>query len=135
MVERTILNTDWMNSLILNILNTRARSDLKCPAPGAVYGHWSESYREDTLYIGAKFWNAAEKKYARVEDGARAIGAVIEADLNKLIQMKVAVAVSVKAQYIDMNQVGVEILVTSAANINTKINLTGAIVVGGWEWR
>ena len=40
---RTIRNDDWLRGLILNILNTRARNDRRCPTPAAVYGHWSES--------------------------------------------------------------------------------------------
>jgi phage gp46-like protein len=132
---RTILNTNWLNSLVLNILNTRARNDAPCPSPAAVYGHWSESYREDGMYIGAKFWSAAEKSYVRVADAVKMIGISIESDLNKLVQMRVAKSVSVVASYVGNNQVGVEITITSSANINTDIKLTGAMVVGGWEWR
>src|SRR5262245_10217136 len=48
---RTINTEDRLRSLILNILNTRARTDVRCPSPMAVFGHWSESYRQDGLYI------------------------------------------------------------------------------------
>lgn len=132
---RTILNTNWLNSLVLNILNTRARNDIACPTPAAVYGHWSESYRDDGIYIGSRFWNAAEKSYARVNDAARAIEVMIEADMHKLIQMKLASNVKVDARYIGSGQVGVEITITSAAGVDTTIKLTGALVVGGWEWQ
>jgi phage gp46-like protein len=132
---RTILNTDWLNSLVLNILNTRARTDLKCPTPAGIYGHWSESYREDGLYVGSRFWNAAERPYARIADATRAIGAVIEADLHKLIQMRVASKVKVDTIYAGNNQIQVDVTVTSASGADTVIKLMGAIVVGGWEWR
>ena len=41
-IGRTIKNDEYLRSLILNILNTRARTELPCPSPAAVYGHWSE---------------------------------------------------------------------------------------------
>lgn len=132
---RTILNTDWLHSLIINILNTRARNDLKCPSPTAIFGHWSESYREDDIYIGSRFWNAAEKSYTRVADAVRAIGVAIEIDLHKLISMKVASKVKVVAEYAGNNEVRVNVTVTSSIGVDTVIKLKGAIVVGGWEWR
>src|SRR5262245_61071630 len=60
---RTIQTEEWLLSLILNILNTRARTDLGCPTPAAVFGHWSESYRGDGMYNGSTLWNAAAKTY------------------------------------------------------------------------
>ena len=87
---RTIVTDDWVRSLVLNILNTRARSDLKCPTPAGTYGHWSESYRDDGLYIGSRMYNAAEKPYIRVMDGVKAIGAAIRSDVGKLIILGIA---------------------------------------------
>jgi phage gp46-like protein len=133
--ERTIVNVEWLRGLILNILNTRARSDLKCPTPAAIYGHWSESYREDGVYIGARFWNAADRTYARINDNVRAIETLIESDLSKLIQMEVATNVEVDAYYMGNNKIGVNISVTSPLSGSLKINLAGTLVAGGWEWR
>ena len=87
---RTIKNDEWLHGLILNILNTRARTDVRCPTPAAVYGHWSESYRDDDLYIGSTMWNAAEKSYIRTADCVKAIDAAVRADMGKLIAHGIA---------------------------------------------
>lgn len=131
---RTIITVEWLRGLILNILNTRARSDLKCPTPQAIYGHWSESYREDQQYIGARFWNAAEKSYIRVADAVKAIGAMIKADLAKLVMLGVASKVDVTAVYGGSNTVLVTVQATAPTGAVT-INLTGAMGTGGWVWR
>ena len=131
---RTIKNTDWLQSLILNILNTRARTDLKCPSPAGVYGHWSESYRDDGLHIGSRLWNAADKSYARVDDAVKAIQAAVEYDMAKLTVMKVADSVEVEAAYRGKNTVGVVITAT-VAQAKHVINLSGSFVSGSWVWQ
>src|SRR5262245_31946288 len=87
---RTINTEDWLTSLILNILNTRARTDLDCPAPLGVYGHWSENYRDDGLYVGSTLWNAAEQRYTSTTQAVSAIRAAIQADMGKLVAVGVA---------------------------------------------
>lgn len=130
---RTIKNNNWLLSLILNILNTRARSDLRCPAPSAVYGHWSESYRDDGLWIGSNLWNAAEKPYIRIADSVRAIEAAIEADMQKLVTLEVADSVNVQATYRGRNSV---IVTVTALKVNSRhvLNLSGAFVQDTWVW-
>jgi phage gp46-like protein len=130
---RTIKNDDWLHSLMLNILNTRARTDVKCPGPWGVYGHWSESYRDDNLWIGTRLWNAAEKSYARCLDGVRAIRAAVEADMGKLIILGVADSVEVDAVYAGSNRVDITVIATTTQGAS-KINLSGAFVTGSWVW-
>lgn len=130
---RTIENKEWLLGLILNILNTRARSDLRCPAPSAVYGHWSESYRDDGLHIGTRMWNAAEKKYIRIADSVKAIQAAIQSDMAKLVMMGVADNVVVEAQYRGHNSV--EVLITAVkSNARHVLNLSGNFVADTWVW-
>lgn len=131
--ERTIKTDEWLLSLILNILNTRARNDVRCPAPPAVYGHWSESYRDDGLYIGSRLWNAAEKTYVRTADSVKAIQAAIQADMAKLTIMGVADTVVVEATYRGRNQVEVAITATKA-RAHHVLNLAGSFVSGNWLW-
>lgn len=131
---RTIKNTDWLQSLILNILNTRARTDLKCPSPAGVYGHWSESYRDDNLHIGSRLWNAADKSYARINDAVKAIQSAVEYDMAKLTVMKVADSVEVVAAYRGKNTVGVVITAT-VAQAKHVIDLSGSFVSGSWVWQ
>jgi hypothetical protein len=130
---RTIKNDEWTLGLILNILNTRARSDLRCPSPAAVFGHWSESYRDDGLWIGSRLWNAAEKSYVRVADSVKAIQAAVQADMAKLVVLGVADSVNVEAIYRGRNTV--EVTVTAIkTNARHVLNLSGTFVSDTWVW-
>ncbi len=132
--ERTIVNDEWLLSLILNILNTKARSDLKCPTPMAIYGHWSESYRKDGLYIGSTLWNAANKKYVRIADNVKAIEAAVKADMAKLVALELASSVNVAAEYIGRGQVSILVEAVVAQNKHV-LNLAGSFVSGAWVWQ
>ena len=130
---RTIKNDNWLLSLILNILNTRARTDLRCPSPAAVYGHWSESYRDDGLWIGSRLWNAADKTYIRVADSVKAVQAAIQADMGKLTALGLADNVTVEAFYRGRNTV--EVIVTATKmNARHVLNLSGTFVSDTWIW-
>lgn len=132
--ERTIKTEEWLRSLMLNILNTRARTDLKCPSPMAVYGHWSESYRSDGMYIGSTLWNAAEKSYVRIADSVQAIATAIRADMGKLIALDVAQSVEVEAVYRGQGRVDVSVDVKTTTGIN-RIDLSGKFVSDTWVWQ
>jgi phage gp46-like protein len=132
-VPRTIKNTEWLQSLILNILNTRSRTDVRCPTPAAVYGHWSESYRDDGLYIGSTLWNAAEKSYVRTADAVKAIGAAVRADMGKLIAQGIADSVEVEATYRGSNSVGVVVTVNTSTG-RSRVDLSGSFVSDTWLW-
>jgi hypothetical protein len=131
---RTISNDEWLQGLILNILNTRARTDARCPTPAAVYGHWSESYRSDGLYIGSTLWNAAEKSYTRTADAVKAVRAAVLADMGKLIALGIATDVDVDAVYRGSNSVTVTVVVTTSTG-RSSINLAGSFVSETWVWR
>jgi len=130
---RTINNDNWLQGLILNILNTRARNDVRCPTPASVYGHWSESYRGDGLYIGSTMWNAAEKSYIRTADAVKAIGNAVRADMGKLVALGIAESVEVEASYRGSNSVAVVITVITVSGRST-INLSGSFVSETWVW-
>jgi hypothetical protein len=130
---RTIKNDEWLQSLILNILNTRARTDLRCPSPAAVYGHWSESYRDDGLYIGSRLWNAASKSYIRVADAVKAIAAAIKSDMGKLTAQGLADSVDVDAVYRGRNRVDVTITAI-VRNARHVLNLSGTYASETWVW-
>jgi Phage protein GP46 len=130
---RTIRNDEWLESLILNILNTRARTDAKCPSPAAVYGHWSESYRGDGLYIGSKMWNAATKSYIRTADAVKAINAAVTADVSKLVAQGLANSVDVETVYRSHNRVDI-IITATVMNASHTLNLSGSLSSGNWFW-
>lgn len=130
---RTIKTDDWLQSLILNILNTRARTSARCPTPAAVYGHWSESYRDDGLYVGSTLWNAAEKSYVRTADAVKAVAVAVRADMGKLIALGLAETVDVEATYRGSN--GVAVIVTVNTTRGPKIvDLSGSFVSETWVW-
>lgn len=130
---RTIANTDWMRSLILNILNTRARTDENCPNPVAVFGHWSESYRNDGLYVGSRMYNAASKPYYKITDAVKAIGAAIKSDLGKLTVLGLADNVGVEVFYRGGNRVDV-VITTMIRNVRHVLNLSGTYASDTWVW-
>ena len=130
---RTIQTEGWLQSLILNILNTRARTDLACPTPAATFGHWSESYRDDGMHIGSRLWNAAAKTYTRVGDAVKAIETAVKSDMAKLVIMKVADDVEVVATYHRYNRVDIEITASVRQNRHV-INLSGSLLSGTWTW-
>jgi hypothetical protein len=131
---RTISVDDWLQGLILNILNTRARTNVPCPSPSAVYGHWSESYRGDNLYIGSTLWNAAEKPYVRTADAVKAVGVAVRSDVGKLIALGIATSVEVEATYSGSNSVAVIVTVFTTSG-RKRIDLSGSFVSETWVWR
>jgi hypothetical protein len=130
---RTIANDDWIRSLVLNILNTRARSDLKCPTPAGTFGHWSESYRDDGLYIGTRLFNAAEKSYSKILEGVKAIGAAIRSDIGKLIILGLADDVDVDVVYRGRSRVDVTIAIT-IRSVRRTVDLAGTYGTNAWVW-
>ena len=131
---RTIQNEGWLESLILNILHTRARTDRKCSSPAGVYGHWSESYRGDGLHVGSLLWNAADKPYVRINDAVKAIGAAVRADMTKLIVLGLATHVDVQTEYRGHNQVAVTIKAFTREGPRT-LNLSGVYASDTWTWQ
>jgi len=132
---RTISNDDWLRGLLLNILSTRARSDQKCPSPSAVYGHWSESYRQDGLHIGSRIYDTAERSYRRTNDSVNAICTMVKADAAKLVAMGLATAVDAVCTYRGGSVVDVIITLSASSGGRKTINFAGALSPGGWEWR
>lgn len=132
--DRSIRTDGWLRGLILNILNTRARTDVKCPTPSAVYGHWSESYRTDGLYIGSRLWNTASKSYVRIADAVGAIEAAIRADMAKLTVLGVVDSVEVTAHYRGNNSVDVNVTAITVRSQHV-LNLSGNLLSGEWVWQ
>lgn len=132
--ERTISTEGWLQGLVLNILNTRARTDMPCPAPQAVFGHWSESYRKDNLYIGSTLWNAAAKPYVRTADVVKAVGAAVKADMAKLVALGIAQSTEVTATYRGQGTVEVVVVVITVTGRST-LNLSGTFVSETWVWQ
>lgn len=134
---RTIAVNDWLYSLLLNILNTRAREPAtKCGVPTAnVGGHWSESYRDDGLYTGTMIWTQAHKTYSSVNDAVKMLTVQLQADAGKLIKMGVATSVEVTVVYKGKNQVEATITVIGPLADEHILTLTSERVSSEWIWR
>ena len=99
----------------------------------AVYGHWSESYRDDGLYIGSRVYDTADRPYYKITDAVKAIGAAIKADLSKLEILGLVDGVGVEVTYKGGNRVDV-IITTVVRNVRHVLNLSGTYASDTWVW-
>jgi phage gp46-like protein len=99
-----------------------------------VYGHWSESYRDDGLYVGSRLWNAAEKPHRIVADAIKSIEAAIKSDMSKLVTMGLADEVIVEAKDRNHNSAVVVITVVTSQKRHV-LNLSGSFAAGEWMWQ
>lgn len=135
---RTIANNNWLYSLVLNILNTRAREPVvKCGAyVSGVGGHWSESYREDGLYTGTTIWSYQRQTASSISEITKMLSVQLQADMAKLVKMGVASSVDVSVTYKGSNKVEAVITVSSLlVGDSTTIALTSERVANEWVWR
>jgi hypothetical protein len=134
---RTIAVNDWLYSLVLNILNTRAREPgVKCGVSTTnVGGHWSESYREDGLYNGTMIWTRRHKTYSSIQEAIRLLKVQLQSDMGKLIKMKVASSVEVTVTYKGKNKVEATIVIISPIADENILTLTSERISSDWVWR
>ena len=130
----TIANNDWIRGLLLNIFGTNARlPDTECGVlPGTQQGHWSESYREDGLYVGTKM--RYQKPTGRILEAVALLRAQVVADANKLVALGVAINVEVESTYKGGNKVSVVIYVTGPSSSTNVVNLSATRLQNQWVW-
>ena len=118
---KAIKTDGWLESLMLNMLNTNARKapSLCGNAPAAVCGHWSESFIEadSGLYgmaqpgyrVGTNLRDIKPWQYS-----VRTLESVIEAELTKtlmkLVQLGLATSVVVEVRYTGDNRFNANIV-------------------------
>lgn len=131
---RTFVTSDWVRSLVLNILLTNARlPNTACGyRPGAQGGHWSESFRTDGAKSGSNIRNLP--KSMNIRDSVALAKATIEADLAKLVKMGIAQSVTVTAEYLGSNVMSADIEIMSPTGIGTRVGLTGNRNGNSWAW-
>lgn len=133
---RRIATNDWVQSLVLNILNTRARAPRgKCLNVGAPGGHWSESYREDNMYTGTRIWNELSRPSARIQDTVKLLNAQLKADVGKLVKLGVASEIDVKTEYKGSNRIVATVTIIGPTIGETTISLTSERFANEWVWR
>lgn len=132
--ERRIDNAGWVQSLIYNILLTDGRmSDSACGyRPGARGGHWSDSFRSDGLTAGSLLRTLGT--FGRINDQVNLAGAYAKADMAKLVTMKVADSVDVKATYGGGLSINLDITVYGRSGDVTRVGLTGSPTGSEWRW-
>lgn len=120
---RTIVNTNWIRGLALNMLLTKKRrADSACGVrAGAMNGHWTESYMSsgkpvgtDLYYIGAA---------TTVNEIKLMVKAYAEATLQKLIDYKVATSVVVTVKYRGGNNFEIDAEIWTAQGISAHVGL------------
>lgn len=137
--KRSIVNDYWVRSLVLNILNTRARRvksvSAACPRVADSGGHWSESFREDGLYIGTRIWDEMNTPVARIQDAVSLLAAQLRADIGKLVQLNIASDIEVDVQYKGSNRVSATITINGPTLGENTVNLTSERLANEWVWR
>lgn len=135
LVPKTIQTTDWIRGLALNILLTNARlPNSPCGVrPGAIGGHWSESY----LPGGAQFGNllgAIGPQY-RIADAVRLVREYVAMSLHKMVTYGVAREVTVTAEYGGKGMVNVEAVIITVDGTTSNVGLSGSTIDNAWVWQ
>ena len=131
---RTIANNDYVRSLALNMLMTDARkTDRTCGyRPGAMNGHWSESYITNGGPIGTELRYAPTER--SIADSVNTIKAYITATMQKLITYGVALSVEVTAVYKGGNKMAVNIVFTGRSGEKSNVGISGTRMANSWAW-
>lgn len=134
LVPRSIVTTGWVRSLVLNILQTNG----KLPAsscgfrPGAQGGHWSESYRTDGQRIGTLLRNIPASQ--SILKSIALIRAQLQADLARLVVIKIAQKVTVETTYLGGNVMRVDISIIAPNGTQIAVGLSGKRSTVSWAW-
>lgn len=131
---RTFVNTDYVRGLALNILFTDARKEDKpCGyRPGAIGGHWSDSFRADGKRAGTNLRDLPIS-YS-VQDSVKLIQAYMQTSLQKLVGYGVAQSVSVAVKYLGRNVFQADVDITSTDGEQTRVGVTGNRMENSWVW-
>lgn len=131
---RSFVTTDWLRSLVINILMTNAKlPNTKCGyRPGAQGGHWSESFRTDGQKSGSSIRNLP--KSMSVRDSMALARATLKSDLAKLVNMGVAQSVEVSTEYLGSNLMSANIEIVGPDGLGSKVGLTGNRNSNVWAW-
>lgn len=100
--------------------------------PGARGGHWSDSFRKDGLTAGSLLRTLGT--FGRINDQVNLARAYAQADMQKLVTMKIAESVDVKATYGGGRSINLDITVYGRGGEITRVGLTGAPTGNEWRW-
>lgn len=131
---RTFANNDFVRGLALNILLTDARKeDAACGhKPGAVGGHWSDSYRDDGKRAGTNLRDVPT--IYRVADTLKIMQAYAQSSLQKLVLYGVAQSVTVAVRYAGRNVFPMDVEIISTDGAVAKVGIVGNRMENSWVW-
>lgn len=131
---RTFANNDFVRGLAINILLTDARKEDKpCGyKPGAIGGHWSDSYRTDGKRAGTNLRDIPITY--TIQESLRLIQAYMQTSLQKLVGYGVAQSVSVTVKYLGRNVFQADADIISADGEQTRVGVTGNRMENSWVW-
>lgn len=131
----TILNTEWVRGLALNILGTNGRKrDTACGyKPGSLGGHWSESFAG----AGAAFGNLVYvvEPQARVSDFVKLAQEYANLALQKLVSYGVAKQVNVEATYTGNNEIHLSVDIFGVNGEHSNVGVSGRMLQNSWMWQ
>lgn len=106
---RTIVTTEWVRGLALNMLLTDGRlPDTNCGIrPGSVGGHWSESFMTKGKPVGTQLRRL--RSATSVADMKSLVKTYAEATLQKLLDYGVATSISAEVTYRGANVFGLSV--------------------------
>jgi len=131
---RTFATNDYVRGLALNILFTDARKgDRACGyRPGAIGGHWSDSFRDDGGRAGTNLRDIPISY--KVADTVKLAQAYMLSALQKLVKYGVAQNVSVAVKYTGRNTFQADIDIISSDGQSTRVGVTGSRTENSWVW-
>lgn len=131
---RTFVNRDYVRGLAINILLTDARKeDRPCGyRPGAVGGHWSDSFRDDGKRAGTNLRDIPRSYQA--SETVKLIQSYMQASLQKLVGYGVAQSVAVAVKYAGRNVFQATIDIISVDDEMTRVGITGNRMENSWVW-
>lgn len=132
---RSILTSDWLRGLIINMLMTDGRNaDQPCGyQPGSQGGHWSESYITDGVGLVGTLMRTVGAKGTTAES-ISLIRAYAVSTLERLVQRGVASSVEVEAAYVGNGKMSLTAVVYGRGDGAVRVGLSGARLQNGWVW-
>jgi phage gp46-like protein len=132
--QRTIVTSDWVRGLALNILLTDGqKDDTPCGwRPNARGGHWSDGYRENAGNSGSRVRYL--KAHGRIADAIAELITIVRHDMQKLVSYGVAKSVDVTASYLGSNRAKLEINVFGDGGSSVNVGISGTRIANSWVW-
>ena len=132
---KTFVNTNWLRGLALNMLNTNARrADSVCGVrPGALAGHWSESYNANGPRFGTHLRELTPK--GSIRELVQAITLELQTTLGKLVTYGVATKVDVAVVYRGNATVSADATLYTTSGLTEMVGLTAKKTGNTWAWQ